>query len=197
MAVGDEINYANYKAMVTAAWRISNSWGNQDITIYLSACSFVIQAKCNSVLFRSSSIDVNAYYYSGSSWVYAYNLHLTLSGAQNPISTKAYHNRADEGTTTGDQHQHHLWKFVVNMSWAGSAGADFVLWASGLETMNETEYNSYFKGEKLMGIKCEYKTGVTDSSFVLTNHPSTLKGTPISISSGTYKYICYEKGYID
>lgn len=191
MATGDKINYANYKAMVPGAWRITPSWKDTNKTIYLSACSFVIQIRVTSVWFRKSRIWLTAYYYNGSSWVQAYTGYISKSGGSSG-DAKYYHNRADEGTTSGDSHQHHLWKFVIAMDPEGSSHGYFNIWAGGLETMNETEYNNYFKGNKIMGVKCAYSDSSSDSAFVASNHPSTNKGTKISVSAGTHKYICYE-----
>ena len=192
MAAGDKINYANYKAMVPVVWRIEQSWSEPNgKTIYISSCSFIVQIKASSVLLRNARIAFNAYYYNGSAWVFAYSESATVQGI-NSKTFKFFHNRESEGSTNADQHQHHLWKYVMESSSTGSASTEFRIWLGGLETMTETEYNSYFKGKPIHGIKCECKTGVSDASFVASNHPSVNRGTPISIASGTYKYICHE-----
>jgi len=196
MAVGDEINYANYKAMVPTAWRTTPSWTDTNVTVYLSSCSFVAQIRVTSVWFRKSRIWLTSYYYNGYSWVQAYTGYLSESGGSSD-STKYYHNRADEGITSADQHQHHLWKFVISMDPEGSSHGHFNIWAGGLETMNETEYNNYFKGHKIHGIVCSYSDSSTDSNWVSSKYPLANRGTKISIADGTYKNICYEKNYND
>jgi len=197
MAVGDLINYANYKEMAGGSWRLTPSWEDTDKTVYLASCCFVVRIRCTSVLWRTSKMTLNAYYYNGSSWVRAYENTISQKNA-GTTSQFYYHNRADEGTTSTDQHQHHLWKFVIsNTIHPGSSHTYFELWAGGMETMNETEYNSYFKGQKLMGINCSYSDSSSDTDWVNNKYPSVYKGTPIGVSSGTYKYLCYEKGYID
>lgn len=191
MAVGDVINYANYKAMYPSAWRTNPQWTDTNLTVYLASCSFVVRARATSVWLRTGTCTVTAYYYNGSSWVHAY----TLSASQKNGGTtdrKAYHNRAAEGTTSGDSHQHHCWKFVVSMSHPGSAHGYFTIWAAGIETMTEAEYNSYFKGKYIHGVSCSYQVNGTESAFLSAHHPSVHRGTPISIASGTAKYICHE-----
>lgn len=194
MAAGDQITYANYKAMVPEAWRITPSWADQNRTVYLASCSFVIQIRVVSVFLRSASMDIDAYFYNGSGWTLAFSDDVSVSGSYGDESKKFYHNRAAEGTTSGDSHQHHLWKFVIhNVSYAGSAHAYFNIWAGGLETMTEAEYNSYFKGHEIMGIVCQFDdTETVDANFVAVHHPSTHKNTEIAISTGTYKWMCYE-----
>ncbi len=191
MAVGDQIDYAKYLAMVPVAWRITPSWEDTNVTVYLASCSFVAKIRVTSVLWRTSKLDFTAYYYNGSSWIYVYSKSLSQknSGSQEQYY---YHNREAEGTTSADQHQHHLWKFVVTMDHPGSAHGYFNIWAGGLETMTQNEYNSYFKGNKIHGINCTYSTSSSDIAFVSANHPSIHRGTPISIASNTHKYICHE-----
>lgn len=197
MAVGDQINYANYKAMVPTAWRIEKEWSEPNgKTIYISSCSFVVRIEADSVLFRKARIAFKAYYYNGSAWVHAYDGSATVQGINNK-TVRFYHNRGAEGSTAGDQHQHHLWKYVMESSSSGSAYTKLKIWLGGLETMTENEYDNYFYGRLLMGVKCGYNASTNDTAFVASNYPSVYKGTPISISSGTYKYLCYEKNYLD
>ena len=197
MSVGDLITYDNYKAMVSSSWRIEQSWsGPNGKTIYISSCSFIVQIKASSVLFRSARIAFDAYYYDGSAWVFAYSGSATVQGI-NSKTLQFFHNRESEGSTDDDQHQHHLWKYVMESSSSGSASTELKIWLGGLETMTENEYNTYFKGNKIMGLKCEYNDNTTDTAFVASNYPSVYRGTPVSISSDSHKYLCYEKNYLD
>lgn len=197
MAVGDLITYDNYKAMVPEVWRIEQSWSEPNgKTIYISSCSFIVQIEASSVLFRNARIAFNAYYYNGSAWVYAYSGSATVQGI-NSKTLQFFHNREAEGSTDADQHQHHLWKYVMESTSSGSAWTKLKIWLGGLETMTVNEYDTYFYGHLLMGVKCEYNDGTTDTAFVASNYPSVYKGTPVSISSGTYKYLCYEKNYLN
>lgn len=191
MAVGDLITYDNYRAMVPMTWRITPQWSDTNLTVHLASCSFVVRARVTSVLFRTGSCTVTAYYYNGSTWVHAYTLSVSQTNAGSK-EQKGYHNRATEGTTSGDSHNHHLWKFVVSMSYPGSAHGYFDIWSAGVETMTKSEYDSYFKGGKIHGIKGTYVVNTTDSAFLATYHPGVMRGTPISIASGTHKYICHE-----
>ena len=193
MAVGDVINYANYKAIAPTSWSLNLDWTDENKTIYLSACSFVLKIKVTSVWFRKSRIWLTSYYYNGSAWVQAYTGYLSESGGS---SNEAYfyHNRSTEGSTTEDQPQHHLWKFVIEMDPEGSSHGYFNIWAGGLEMMSETEYNTNFKGEKLQGIRCVWgdELNYIDSTWISSWHSKVNKGTPISISSGTYKWLGFE-----
>lgn len=200
MASGDLINYANYRAMRDdSAWTASNTWTDStSFTVYISAPSFIVRARVSSVLFRSNWVKVTASYYNGSGWTTVFTDRQAYKSGAGSAEWKFYHNRAKEGTSAEDAHMHHLWKFVVNMRGKdGSAHGYFDLWCGGIEMMTESEWNSYVKGSGNNKIKwCKPGWSVlggtyrSDAEFIAGERPSAHRGTPISVASGTYRYMC-------
>lgn len=187
------LNYATLHSLAGggSAWRISKTITDTSTTIYICACSFVTRARVSSVLFRSNWVDVTAYYYNGSTWVQAYaprgnNGHTVYASGKKDAEWKLYHNRSAEGTTSGDQHMYHLWKYVVQMRGKdGSAHGYFDYWIGGIEMMTEAEYNSYFRYKPIKFCNNSDATGVNDTTFPQIYRPSGKRGTAITSANAS------------
>lgn len=177
------LNYANIVAKCPSGWTYSSTITDSSQTVYINACSWVIQARVSSVALRSNWVNITAYYYNGSTWVQAYaprnnNDYTVYKSGKGDQSLKFYHNRSAEGTTSGDQHLYQMWKIVVEMKGKdGSAHGYFDYYVGGIEKMTETEYNSYFRYKPIKWIPVTVSTSSSDSAFPTAYRPRNAKGT--------------------
>ena len=186
---GEAINLSNYKSKYGTGWRFSNTWERHSGNIYISAPSFVIQYKASSVLLRKCNINVDAYYFEGGSWKYAFSDSCSVSG-KNEQSKKFYHNRGAEGTSSYDHPDSHLWWFVVGSGWSGSATTYFYAWTGGIGLYTDAEYNSRCKGKPISYSAGDWWTSYSSQdAFAQAQNPSVYRGTPITDSTGAY--VCY------
>lgn len=180
------LTYANIKAHCQSGWVTSGMITDSSQTIYITGCSWVIQARVSSVALRSNWVEITAYYYNGSTWVQAYaprgnNGHTVYKSGKGDQSLKFYHNRSAEGTTSGDQPLYQMWKIEVKMRGKdGSAHGYFDWYVGGIEKMTEAEYNSYFRYKPIKFIQIEVASNYGDDAFVARNRPRNYRGWKIN-----------------
>ena len=191
------LNYANISAQCPSGWTETGTITDSSQTIYINACSWVIQARVSSVALRSNWVNITAYYYNGSTWVQAYaprnnNGYTVYKSGKGDQSLKFYHNRSAEGSTSGDQHLYQMWKIVVAMRGKdGSAHGYFDYYVGGIEKMTETEYNSYFRYKPIKAIPVLASTSYNDSNFPSQFRPSAWRGARIDVATGNIKNCGY------
>ena len=87
----------------------------------------------------------------------------------------------------------HLWKIVLYED-SGDGGSFYQVYSAGLEKVPSSIYQSHFKSRKIIGVTCGiWEKGydyATDDAFLADKGYGVLRGTPIAITSGTYRYIC-------
>lgn len=198
MARGDLINYANFRSMHGVSWdAVSSSServnGNQ--TIYICGISFCVGMYINSAwLWDGITVDWTVSYYNGSSWVTVLNERKSTDGVNRGYWTYFYHNRKAEGTSSGDNPNYHLWKVTLTrVSSTGDCSHFLDVYVGGPAMLNETEYNNVCKGKLMKGYRPGYwrKGGTysSDDAFLAGESPQTKRGTSISVSTGTYKWL--------
>ena len=181
--------------MVPAAWRDSASSTGRTTYVYCCAAP-AIQAE---VYLRGSGWwgyqegSLTSWFWNGSQWVQAYHKYDYFKGSNQTGTFVFRHNY--NGGSTDDVHDIHLWKFEMYLQ-DGYGGASFHLYTGGLEMVPESIYNNYFVGRYLKALSGrKYRIGsgydyVSDSAFLEAQGYSVYRGTPISIASGTYKFLC-------
>ena len=196
MASGDLINYANFKAMHGESWDSSTEGTNSSSaqTTFICGLSFVTGLYINSAwAWDGITANWTVSYYNGSSWVTVLNENKSTSGINNGYWTKFYHNRSKEGTSSGDKAHYHLWKITASPvsstgGWTSSLSCKIGAWVGGIACMTEAEYNTVCKGKLMKGYEPAYFTG-SESDFLSKYSPQAKRGTLISVSTGTYKWL--------
>lgn len=195
---GSLINYSNYVALDGSSWRSSTGVGGGAGTyvFYISAPAWYVSFR----IWGSGGWG----YQNGSLYVYPYD---SSSGAFSSTAVfgswesgrgSGYgytwewkHN--NDGGSSGDIHDCHLWKLVVTEG-NNDGGSSGTLYVGGLGCTTESIYNNYFKGRKIYCSKGDWwKQGNTyssDEAFLSSEGYSCLRGTKIAVSTGTYKYVC-------
>lgn len=183
--MANPFTYANIVARCPSDWSKTGTITDSSQTIYISGCSWVIQARVSSVALRSNWVNITAYYYNGSTWVQAYaprgnNGYTVYKKGAGSQSLKFYHMRPTEGTTEGDHPYCHLWKIVVQMRGKdGSAHGYFDWYVGGIEKMSEAWYNTYFRYKPIKCIPIDVQSNYGDDAFVANYRPSNWTGVPI------------------
>lgn len=195
MATKDDlITWAKIYELNGESWKQINNYTDTSATFYLASPCFVIELRVETVLFRSNWVNLTASYYNGSSWVQAYaprnDEGYTIYGrGGTKKGIKLYHNRPQEGTTSGDQKNYHLWKIDIQMRGAdGSAHGKANIYVSGMELWTQALFNSVVSTDACKYIKwCQpsITKGGDATQWLSTHRPSAKRGTAISISSGT------------
>ena len=185
MARGDLINYTNHKAMAGASWMITTSSGG---TYFVFAPSFEAYAYAKgSWLWGSQQAHVHVSYWNGSGWTDVLTWDNGVRGSGNSTSYTWRHMYG--GGSSGDQPGIHIWRVYIASSGDGSGNVH--LYAGGIELWSEDQYNSYCKGNLLRGVRIGiYASSSSIESLIASHGPAALRGTPISVSSGTYRYLC-------
>lgn len=205
MAAGDTINAIQYAKMDAAAWRHSENWQNKNYT--MTICISAPAIYCYYTIGGSGFWG----YQEGSFNVYAYNSSTNafdnhiMGSTESVRGSKSYtwrfkHNY--ENGTNGDIHDLPLWKIVV---YAGNndGGCHLYLYTGGLSMVPYVEdgskgltpsiYESYFKDKMIYQSKGDYfvigNTYKSETEFLAAEGPSAMRGTPIAVSTETYKYI--------
>lgn len=203
MASGDLINYANYKAMAGSSWFTSIGVGGGAGTT-----TYMIAGSTWAVDFRIWGSGLWGYQ-SGSLYVYpfdestgkfsetaVYGSWQSGKGASYGYAWQFYHNY--NGGTSGDIHDCQLWKLVVTEG-NNDGGSTGTLYVGGLGVLSESIYNSYFKGRKVYCARGDYwrlgsqYTYASEEAFLAAQGYSCLRGTLVSVSTGTYKFICSKR----
>lgn len=199
MAAGDLINYTNYKAMDGAAWRNQTSHikSTGSYTFVVSAPAF--QANCwinGSGLWGYQEGGISVYPYDDSIGTFSSTAVFNKSGNVRGGSKKKEwtFNHNYNGGTSGDIHDCQIWKVTFYLgNNDGTKGC--WLYTSGLGLVPESIYNNYFKGRLVYASKGDWwqiKSGNTYSTVeacLKAEGYSHMRGTPVSVSTGTYKYI--------
>ena len=197
------INYDNFKATHGESWDavMPNEEvrdGNQ--TIYICGLSFVVGMYINSGwLWDGITVDWTVSYYNGYTWVDAVNERKSTDGVNRGYWTYFYHNRSAEGTSSQDRPGYHLWKVTLTrVSSTGDCSHRIHVWVGGIATMTRTEYENVRKDgsgalRPIQGYRPGYwrqggTYGSTDA-FLAGEGPRSKSGTPISTTTGTYKWI--------
>ena len=188
---GSLINYSNIKSLLGSSWRSSVTVGyTGTYTYYVTAPAFHIDywikgsgwwgyQEGSIYVYRWNGSNFSTCVYSGSN---------SCRGSKNQISWAFSHNY--NGGSSGDVHNCQLWKIVVySGNNDGSSGG--TLYTGGLGLVSESLYNSYFKNKLIYCSKGTYWTSSTynDSTFISNQGYSCMRGTKISVSSGTYQYV--------
>ena len=203
MASGDLINYANFRSMHGVSWdAVSSSServnGNQ--TIFICGISFCVGMYINSAwLWDGITVDWTVSYYNGSSWVTVLNERKSTDGVNRGYWTYFYHNRSAEGTSSQDRPNYHLWKVTLTrVSSTGDCSHRIHVWVGGIATMTRTEYENVRKNSNgVLRLIKGYRPGYwrqggtygSDGAFLAGEAPQSKAGTPISTTTGTYKWI--------
>lgn len=200
MAAGDLINYANYKAMDGGSWRHKGgTWTSAgSYTFVVSAPAF--QANCwicGSGLWGYQEGGIQVYPYDESTGTFSstavFNKSGNVKGGSNKSEWTFNHNY--NGGTSGDIHDCQIWKVTFYLgNNDGTKGC--WLYTGGLGLVPESIYNSHFKGRLVYASKGDYwqikSSGTTYASIEACLNAegySHMRGTPVSVSTGTYKYI--------
>ena len=203
---GSPINYSNIVALDGSSWRYSTSVGGGagTQTYYVAAPAFRIYFHIwGSGWWGYQSGSMYVYPYDSSTGAFSSNAVVgswqSGKGSGYSYTWDWFHNAKDNSGNYGspeDIHDCHLWKVVV-MEGDNSGGSSGTLYTGGIGCTSESIYNSYFKNRKIYCSKGDYwKQGNTyssDSAFLSAQGYSCLRGTPISVSTGTYKYVCAQK----
>lgn len=201
MARGDLINYANFKAMHGVSWDSTTEGTNRSSaqTTFICGLSFVTGLYINSAwAWDGITANWTVSYYNGSSWVTVLNENKSTSGINNGYWTKFYHNRSTEGTSSGDKPNYHLWRITASPvsytgGWTNSLSCKIGAWVGGIAMMTEAEYNNVCKGKLMRGYRPDYwflgNTYKSDTEFLAGESPQARRGTLISVSTGTYKWL--------
>lgn len=199
--VGDYINYANFCALNPASegWYGYRSLGGKGTTrtFYIAATAFRVWTSIQgSWVWGYQEGSLNVYAYDKNTGRFKSSPQLSwfdsVQGTSNHAGCGFYHNF--EGGSSGDIHDCHLWKVVVYYGDNDGDSTDGFIQTGGLSLVPESIYNSYFKGRKIYCAKGDWweqgGTYRTDEEFLSAQGYSCMRGTQISIATGTYKYIC-------
>lgn len=200
MAVGDLINYSNYKALDGSSWRSSSTVGSSAGTFifYVSAPAFYVTFYIQGAwpwAYQEGSLNV--YPYDPETGKFGSAVY-TGSGSvrgDNRTTWSFTHNK--DGGSSKDVHDCQLWKIqIYHGDNAATASASGSLYVGGLGLCTEDIYNTYFKGRHIYCSKGAFwRKGsgsnqyASDEAFLQAQGYSCMRGTQISISTGTYKYI--------
>ena len=198
---GDLINYTNYVALDgSSSWRNTLKSGNDRGTnyYYVSAPAFYFYYIIEGTGWWG--------YQEGSCAIYPYDESTGAFSATKVFGSSksgrggSYdgiwqwkHNK--DGGSSGDVHDCHLWKISVYM---GNNDGNCSMWiyTGGLSHVKEDLYADYFQKRYIYcseGKAWKKGTGTdqyaSDEAFLQAQYYTHMRGTPISISTGTYKYI--------
>lgn len=198
---GDLINYTNYVALDGSSWRASTGIGGGAGTsiFYISAPAWYVTFRIwGSGLWGYQEGSLYVYPYDPTTGTFlstaVYGSYASGRGSGDIASWNFKHNK--DGGSSKDTHDSHLWKISVyeGDNHGGSYGT---LYVGGLGCATEDIYNNYFKGRKIYCSKGAFwKKGsgtnqyASDEAFLQEQGYSCMRGTQISISTGTYKYVC-------
>lgn len=199
MAVGDLINYTNYVALDGSSWRYKGgTWTTSGTyTFVVSAPAF--QANCwicGSGLWGYQEASVNIYPYDESTGTFSTTAIFSKGGSVRGGSNKDEwtFNHNYNGGSSNDIHDCHIYKIVFYLGDNdGTKGC--WLYTGGLGLVKESLYADYFKGRPIYASKGDYwrihsgYTYATVEDCLKAEFYTCMRGTPISISTGTYKYI--------
>lgn len=189
--MADIINFTNYKNKYGSGWFYSNDYNEWNGTVVVAAPNICTNTYVDSVALRKGNITVTAYYYNGSGWTQKWSKTISKSG-NNDEEYKWSHNRAAESYPNQDNSNYHLWRFDVSGSCTGSSTYGFKVWCGGIGLYNDSEYNTYCKGQKIRYVAGDYwGIGGTYGSldaFLNGEHPNVRRGTKITESNG--KFVC-------
>lgn len=202
MARGDLINYTNYKAMIGSpsyrqkeriSWQSRNGACSGTRTYYISAPHFrVTQEMRGSGWWGYQEASLYVYPYDSSSGKFSstavYGFYNSVKGSSAYDTWEWEHN----GGYSGDIPDCHLWK-IVTYAGENDGTVDGYAYSAGLEMVPQNIYTNYFQNRRIFASKGQIwsqSSYASDEAFLKAQGYSCLRGTPISISTGTYKYIC-------
>ncbi len=201
MANNSIISYENFKAIHGESWDavVADGFGLEgDQTIFICGLSFKVGMYVNAGGFWSKlTARWTVSYYNGSSWVTVLNEDKSLTGDQEGYWTYFYHNRSAEGTSSQDSPRYHLWKITLTcVTGIGAYKYGLYTWVGGIAMMTKAEYENVCKGTSPKLIK-GYRPGYwrqgdtygSADAFLAGESPQTKRGTPISTTTGTYKWL--------
>lgn len=219
MAKGDLINYTNLKSMLNpSVYRCSYQQGSAytgNYTAYIISPSWWVQFYAG--VWGIASIDggysVSQYEPSSNSWKTVYSIALSArNNSSNKNKYAYYYHNYNGSRTTNDNPREHLFKIVSGATWTqGNASwrtVNKTMYVGGTEHMTEAHFNEVckydaqgnpkpIKGLKPMIYLVGTGTDTANYSFLPSEQAiidlyigNPLRGTPIAVDSGTFKYCC-------
>lgn len=185
---GEIINYSNI--VTYGKWSDSYSLSG-NITFYVASPGFgVTHTTQGSGWWGAENGHLQVWYWNGSSWVscYVYN-HPEVRGSGNSDTVTWYHNAYGSGSSSGDNHDVHLYKVQGYSHGDGSSSTSLLLYSIGY--MSETQYNNFFKGKIIRSSRGSYTTSSTyenGNTFDNEYGHGFLRGMPVMTSRA--KYLC-------
>jgi hypothetical protein len=198
---GSVINYSNIVALDGTAWRttVSLSGDTGQHIYYVSAPVFYVNFTIHgSGLWGYQAGSCYVYPYDSSTGAfsssYVYGSWSEGRGDDYGNAWNFYHNIIFNGSSSSEDISNcHLWKIETNKG-DNNGSANGTLYISGMGKLTESIYNSNFKNRKIYASKCDYyqkgNTYSSDEAFLQACGYSCMRGTKISVSSGSYKYLC-------
>ena len=180
---GQTINWSNYN--VSDYWRQTYDTGKTSAavypTVYVFAPTWQAEAKAyGSGLWGWQYAALTAYYLNDyGEWTQVWSKSCETRGASNEKRVLLRHNYGESNVQ--DPHHMHTWKLVGDLH--GDGSGRIIITAGGIENYNDSQYNMRCKDGYISGIS----GGLSTSSYETTG---SNRGTPISVASGTYKWIC-------
>ena len=156
---GEAINYSNIVA--------NGNWANSydlsgNVTVYVASPGFgVSHVTKGSGWWGAENGHLQVWYWDGSAWVscYVYN-HPEVRGSGDSDTVAWWHNAYGSGSSSGDNHDVHLYKVEGYSHGDGSSSTRLTLYSIGY--MSETQYNNFFKGKL---IRSSSHSCSTDSTY--------------------------------
>lgn len=199
------INYDNFKATHGESWDAvmpNEEVRDGDQTIFICGLSFKVGMYINCGWpWDNITVNWTVSYYNGNRWITIINEDKSTHGLNNGYWTYFYHNRSAEGTTK-DKPDRHLWKITLTRkAYAGDCSHRIHVWVGGIAMMTRAEYDNMIKESGgsggtlglIKGYRPDYwRLGGTygsDDAFIAGESPQVRRGTPISTTTGTYKWI--------
>lgn len=215
MAAGDYITKANYRSMYTgSSWEITKSYSASEAShkylwykgIYLYATSFVLLINVTQEWFAAVYMDYDVYFYNESSGTWTLfrsgTVYTKATGTTNPNFLMTHNRDSTEfslvNKDVADISNNHLWYITIKVDYDQTSGnennydAYVQIRAGATEMVDYTDTSCDFlwkTGEKIYGFVPAVST---DSSRSPSGHPNpkgNYAGNPISVSSGTARYI--------
>lgn len=210
MAAGDYITKANYRSMYTgSAWEISESYSATEAShkylwtrkMYISAQSFVLQMSVDQQFFATIKLHWDVYYYNvaTSAWVKADDYTVHTGPSDYDYKTRRITHNRNESANLNDVSNNHAW--FVYLSVTDSSGnennydAYFNIWAGATEMANYSDSTCDFlwkPGNPIYGLQPYTTTSNNTTPSGSGDRKHSMRGTPISVNSGTARYIFTE-----
>lgn len=213
MAAGDYFNKANFKSMYTgSAWELTPEYNTENAStkylwhksFYFHATTFVIKMEAVQSAFAKITLHWKVYYYdrAQNTWVLyddetCYQAWLDYDHNIRKIA----HNRTETGIDRTDVSNNHEWFIdieVVNDETSGNENnyngyLNFYMGGTEFSNYNDSTCDFLWKpGEYIYGMAPGISENSTRYPSGAPDHRSTLRGTPISVSTGTARYIFSE-----